>query len=200
MMKNYYEILGVGANSGLNEIKSAFRNLAKRCHPDIVPGSGAAFHDIKEAFDILSDPARRRAYDRKMGFYRPMANSFRNSRVHVPPVTRDVYDDLVDVIADRLNVSRTRTIEFDLFLNDHELAGGAKSAIAIPQEKICPRCFGFGGSLLHVCQNCSGSGMVDYDVIFDITLKPPLAPGQIYELKENGYLFRFRIRKGDLNG
>lgn len=200
MAKSYYEILDVGKNAGFDEIKSAFRRLAKRCHPDITAGTGTDFHKIKEAFDTLSDPARRRRYDKQIGFYKPMANSFRNHRVYVPPASRDIYDDLVDVITDRFHIPRRRTLEFELFLSNHELVNGTKTSITIPQEKICPRCFGFGGSLLHVCQSCQGGGLVDYDVVFDVILEPPLSPGQIYELNENGYLLRFQIRRGDFNG
>lgn len=199
-MKNYYEILEIPVDAGFGEIKSAYRNLAKRCHPDIVESGGEDFHKLKEAFETLSDPARRRDYDRIIGLYKPLNNSYRDYRVNVSPIVQDVYDDLLNVISDRFHLPRRRVLNFELYLNDHEFSNGAKTRIAIPQEKICPACFGFGGSLLHVCRSCEGAGMVDYKVDFDVILEPPLRPGQIYELVEGNHLLRFTLKRGDING
>ena len=65
-VRNYYEILGVNANAGGEEIKKAYRTLARRYHPDRNPGNKTAeekFKDINEAYENLSDPSRRAEYD-----------------------------------------------------------------------------------------------------------------------------------------
>lgn len=72
-MKNYYTILGVREDAGVEEIKKAYRRLAKQYHPDANPGNKAAeekFKEISEAYDVLSDPQKRQQYDqmRKYGF------------------------------------------------------------------------------------------------------------------------------------
>ncbi len=63
----YYEILGVSRTASDSEIKSAFRRLVKKYHPDVTPGvEGSKFREIVEAFRAISDPQRRRAYDRRI--------------------------------------------------------------------------------------------------------------------------------------
>src|SRR3989337_4022149 len=63
---DYYEILGVSKNASAEEIKSAFRNLARKPHPDVnkAPDAEAVFKEMNEAYGVLSDPEKRAAYDR----------------------------------------------------------------------------------------------------------------------------------------
>src|SRR3954463_9563137 len=63
-MRDYYDVLGVSADAGADEIKRAYRQLARRYHPDISGADpGAAFKELARAYDILRDPSRRRDYD-----------------------------------------------------------------------------------------------------------------------------------------
>jgi DnaJ-class molecular chaperone len=63
----FYEILGVSRNASPTEIKSAFRRLVKRYHPDLTPGvEGVKFRKIVEAFRTVSDPRKRKAYDKRL--------------------------------------------------------------------------------------------------------------------------------------
>lgn len=71
-MKNYYEILGVAKTASLNDIKKAYRQLAKKHHPDVNAGSKESeqlFKDITEAYQILQDEASRKAYDERYEAY-----------------------------------------------------------------------------------------------------------------------------------
>ncbi len=66
MRKDYYEILGISKGASVREIKGAYKRLAKQCHPDVNPGCAAAherFKEIGEAYGVLSDAEKRRAYD-----------------------------------------------------------------------------------------------------------------------------------------
>ena len=63
-MRDYYDVLGVSPGAGADEIKRAYRQLARRYHPDISGDDRAAvFLEVSRAYDVLSDPARRRSYD-----------------------------------------------------------------------------------------------------------------------------------------
>src|SRR6266704_5294611 len=81
--KDYYEILGVKKNASAEEIRKAFRKLARKYHPDINPGDKAAeekFKALSEANDVLSDPKKRKIYD-QVGFYSD----------NIDPATADAY-------------------------------------------------------------------------------------------------------------
>ena len=69
-MKNYYSILGVSIDSDDAEIKSAYRSLARKYHPDINPEGAQKFKDILEAYDTLSDHVKRLKYDTINGFFK----------------------------------------------------------------------------------------------------------------------------------
>lgn len=77
-MKNYYKIMGLKSGATENEIKSAYRLLAKRFHPDVNPGNAAAaekFAALGEAYEILSDPSKRADYDRQIAMERQQAQA-----------------------------------------------------------------------------------------------------------------------------
>src|SRR3954451_24157425 len=75
MPRDYYEVLGVKREAGADEIKKAYRNLARQYHPDRNPGdkqAEASFKEVQEAYDVLSDETKRGQYDR-FGFAGPRA-------------------------------------------------------------------------------------------------------------------------------
>ena len=62
-MPHYYGVLGIAADADTTQVKAAFRNLAKTCHPDIRGGDALRFHEIHQAYAVLADPVQRWAYD-----------------------------------------------------------------------------------------------------------------------------------------
>jgi molecular chaperone DnaJ len=62
-MPLYYGVLGIAADADTAQVKAAFRNLAKTCHPDIEGGDALRFHEVHQAYEVLADPVQRAAYD-----------------------------------------------------------------------------------------------------------------------------------------
>ncbi len=81
-MKNYYSILGVTPDSDDAEIKSAYRRLARKFHPDVNPSGAEMFKDISEAYETLSDPKKRLQYDTINGFFK---SSKQQEKQHTSP-------------------------------------------------------------------------------------------------------------------
>ena len=101
-MRDYYDVLGVSADAGAEEIKRAYRQLARRYHPDISGDDrGVAFLEVARAYDVLSDPSRRRSYDSAL----PLpVRGYRGEWVSVDPLTDEVAIDFPSVatVLDRM--------------------------------------------------------------------------------------------------
>ena len=72
MSRDYYLVLGIASDASQTDIKDAYRRLAKTYHPDHYKGNSRPFQDIQEAYDVLSDPDRRKAHDVQMQNARPV--------------------------------------------------------------------------------------------------------------------------------
>ena len=86
-VRDYYAILGVSRNASEKEIKQAYRRLARKYHPDVNPGDKAAeakFKEMSEAYEVLSDPEKRKKYDR-YGDQWQYADQFAKSGQQAPP-------------------------------------------------------------------------------------------------------------------
>ena len=185
--RDYYEVLGIGKNATAAEIKSAYRKLAKKYHPDLNPGNKEAeekFKEVNEANDVLSDPQKRQRYD-QFGFagvdpnYAAAngggAGGFGGGFGGV---------DLGDIFGDIFGGgfgggfsgfgggSSTRTanaprkghdIQASVILTFEEAAHGCSKKITINRQDTCPDCGGTGaakGTSPETCPDCGGRGYV----------------------------------------
>ena len=185
--RDYYEVLGIGKNATDAEIKSAYRKLAKKYHPDLNPGNKEAeekFKEVNEANDVLSDPQKRQRYD-QFGFagvdpnYAAAngggAGGFGGGFGGV---------DLGDIFGDIFGGgfgggfsgfgggSSTRTanvprkghdIQASVILTFEEAAHGCSKKITINRQDTCPDCGGTGaakGTSPEPCPDCGGRGYV----------------------------------------
>ena len=185
--RDYYEVLGIGKNATDAEIKSAYRKLAKKYHPDLNPGNKEAeekFKEVNEANDVLSDPQKRQRYD-QFGFagvdpnYAAAngggAGGFGGGFGGV---------DLGDIFGDIFGGgfgggfsgfgggSSTRTanaprkghdIQASVILTFEEAAHGCSKKITINRQDTCPDCGGTGaakGTSPETCPDCGGHGYV----------------------------------------
>lgn len=185
--KNYYQTLGVAENASEDEIKKAYRKLAKRYHPDANPDNPAAgerFKEISEANSVLSDPERRKKYDQMRRF--SSLGGFRSRGGSAGPgagPTRGFrFEDLSDIgglgdifssIFDRgrraggrkKGPSRGRNVEYLVEISLKTAARGGKIRVTVPVDEECATCDGTGaapGTSLRTCSECGGSGTVTF--------------------------------------
>lgn len=144
---DYYAALEVDRTATPEQIRSAYRRLARRHHPDVNPGNKAAearFKEISAAYDVLSDAEKRAKYDER-----------ENARRH-NATTADAADPFAGSPRQRAGTTST-TVELDFVI---ALRGG-EIEVPLPVEKACPMCGGTGvqpGSTLEVCPLCDGAG------------------------------------------
>ena len=195
--QDYYDVLRVSRNAGEQEIKSAYRKLAVKYHPDRNPGNKEAeenFKEAAEAYSVLSDPNKRAQYDR---FGHAGVSTGSGGFGGFDP---DIFADFSDVLGDffgfgdafggsrgrgRGRRQRGADLRYDLKISFEEAAFGVKTKIKIPRLEICATCQGVGaepGSGHATCSSCGGQGQVRYQQGFftiSRTCSPCRGSGQI---------------------
>ena len=175
---DYYEILGVERNAGPEDLKKAYRKLALKFHPDKNPGDKAAeerFKQIGEAYEVLSDPQKRAAYDQygHAAFDRRSGGGFARGTAgfHDPfEIFREVFgagnifDDLFGGgRGDPMQPQRGDDLRYDMEITFEEAALGCEKEISVTKPERCDACNGTGaepGSRIKTCPACGGRGQV----------------------------------------
>lgn len=162
---DYYDILGVAREATPEEIKSAYRKLARQYHPDVNPDDPEAeekFKLINEAYQVLSDPESRALYDRfghAGSSYTPTADPF------------DVAENLFQMFFGGIVSSTPRGAvdggdrRVDLILTLEEVLHGVEKTVSVERLRICERCRGIGaepGTSPERCPDCHSSGRVRF--------------------------------------
>jgi molecular chaperone DnaJ len=177
MGKDYYELLGVRKEAPDEDIRKAYRKLAVKYHPDKNPGSKEAeemFKEISHAYDVLSDPEKKAAYDRYGEDAFKYGAGGSSGGFHDPfDVFRDVFGEggFGDVFGDMFGSSsgsgnrprKGRDLEYEVSLDFMEAVKGAKKEIKVKRYETCPKCDGSGakpGTGLSACKACGGRGTV----------------------------------------
>ncbi len=169
--RDYYEVLGVSHEATDQEIKSAYRKLALKYHPDKNPNDKSAeenFKEAAEAYSVLSDPEKRARYDR-FGH-----SGLQGGFSGFDPATFGDFGDILgeffgfgDVFGQRRRggPERGTDLRYDLKVSFREAAFGLKTKIKIPRQETCGSCDGRGtakGKSPVTCSACHGTGQVRY--------------------------------------
>ncbi|MHB8995992.1 MAG: molecular chaperone DnaJ [Armatimonadota bacterium] len=160
MSKDYYSILGVGRDASPDEIKRAYRQLARQHHPD-VNGNGAEseekFKELGEAYAVLSDPEKRQRYD--------TYGSAGPSDFGIPQDFDifDIFNQAFGFSGGRRGATPGRDLQLDVKIDLEEVLTGASRTIKLKRQVTCETCEGTGakpGTQPDTCQTCGGQGRV----------------------------------------
>ena len=166
--RDYYEVLGVSKGATEDEIRKAFRRLARQYHPDVNPDKDAAarFKEINEAYEVLTDPQKRGVYDQ---YGHAGLNGFPGAGASTgfDPFG---FSDIFDTFFGYRTTSSTRKgpqpgsdLRCDLTVEFEEAVFGCEKELEIPRWETCSACSGLGaepGTQPMRCPNCNGTGEV----------------------------------------
>jgi len=175
-VKDLYETLGVAKNASPDEIKKAYRKLARKHHPDANPGDSAAeerFKEVQQAYDVLSEPDKRKQYD---SFGSANGRSGPGGGFNFPTDGFDLGDlgDLGDIFSglfggrggraqQQQRGQRGRDLEVEVSLSFEDSLHGVETKIPVELETACRECNGSGakpGTAPTLCPECQGRGVV----------------------------------------
>ena len=162
--RDYYEVLGIGKDASAEDVKKAYRKLARQYHPDVNKAADAEdkFKEVKEAYDVLSDDQKRAAYDRyghvdpNQGFGGAGGQDFGGFG--------DIFDMFFGGGGGRRDPNapqRGNDLQYTMTIEFKEAVFGKETEITIPRTESCDTCHGSGakpGTKPETCSVCRGSG------------------------------------------
>ncbi len=169
--KDYYKVLGVSKSASAEDIKKAFRKLARRYHPDVNPGdkkSEEKFKEINEAYEVLSDVTKRRKYDtlgpnwqEQFGYPSAAGGRTSNFRGSTMDYNSAGFSDFFEALFGRPSTSTRKTgedIEQRVEVTLQEAYMGGMRTFNIQSTETCPVCRGTRLVAGRSCTNCNGLG------------------------------------------
>ncbi|HPU35636.1 MAG TPA: J domain-containing protein [Bacillota bacterium] len=204
--QDYYEILGVDRNATDKEIKSAYRKLARKWHPDLYSGKDKEkaeekIKQINEAYEVLSDKEKREKYDRLGANWR-MGEDF-----YPPPDMEDFqfftgtgttgFSDFFEAIfgsgfGRRARASRPRgavrgqDVEYELELTLEEAYRGGEKTLQVSSNEVCHACAGTGFDGRSFCPRCGGTGVTPSRKTLAVKIPAGVTDGSKIRLKGQG--------------
>ena len=180
--RDYYEVLGVAKTADEKTLKTAYRNLAKKYHPDANHGTqetDAKFKELNEAYDVLKDPQKKAAYDRfgHQAFENGMGGRPGGGAGFGPEFNSSMSDIFEDLFGDFMGGGRGRQqrgrggsgaqrgsdLRYNLEINLTEAFSGKTAQVRVPSSVQCENCKGSGakpGTQPKTCTTCNGAGAV----------------------------------------
>ncbi|MBI4188234.1 MAG: J domain-containing protein [Chloroflexi bacterium] len=221
--KDYYSILGIKRNASEQEIKQAYRRLARKHHPDVNPGDKSAearFKEINEAHEVLSDKEKRQKYD-QYGDQWQHADQFAGTRGQQAPPQWDFSQggtqnfrfeqgNINDLFGDLFQGFRTGTagrqvrprqgqnIEHPVEVTLEEAYHGTNRILSLESEEACPTCAGTGQTQNRRCSVCLGSGAVASLKRLEVKIPPGVDNGSRVRIAGKGEPGYSGGKSGDL--
>ncbi|GAC1481983.1 MAG: molecular chaperone DnaJ [Candidatus Dormibacteria bacterium] len=166
--RDYYEVLGVGRTASPEELKKAYRKLALQYHPDRNPDdpqAEARFKEINEAYEVLSDQAKRQRYDTFGHAASSGQPGFDFGGAGFGGNVNDIFDMFFGAAGQRGRTGPRRgaDLRLDLRIDFEDAVFGVERELTIPRAEACTTCAGSGaeaGTSAQTCSQCHGSGQV----------------------------------------
>jgi len=217
-LKNYYLILGVSRNESTAGVQEAFRELAKRYHPDVAgPGSAEHFRNLLEAYKHLSDAQLRARHNHNLqeteAKETPRAEPIVQSKSPEPLVpeplsilrsfatVRPSFDEMVERLLRNFTgigipkAERVADLNMEVILSADEAAQGGLAPIGVPSFRPCPLCGGSGRDWLFPCSYCRGEAMIEEEQTIGVRIPAMVRDGTILEVPIGGLgIHNFHIR------
>ncbi len=163
MAKEYYDALGVSKDASTEEIKKAYKKLAKKYHPDINkdPGAAEKFKEISEAAAVLGDPKKRQHYDQYGSAGEQFGGfDFRDfSGMDFDTIFENLFSGFGFGGFRQQRAARGRDLLYEMAIDLEDAAFGATKTIEIDKLVQCTKCKGEGGKDIKKCTECNGSGV-----------------------------------------
>jgi curved DNA-binding protein len=223
--KDYYEVLGVKRDATDDQVRQAYRKLARKHHPDVNPGDKVAedkFKEINEANEVLSDPEKRKRYDQ-------LGPNWKDGAEFTPPPgwgrVNVQFDDLGSIFGGggfsdffetlfggnksagqtehRRRGTRNRTgrgqdAEAEMEISLEDAHKGGRHRITLQGTRSCPACGGTGNSSGGVCSTCRGAGHLMSPRTIDVNIPPAAREGSVIKVKKHGHSGASAGEPGDL--
>jgi DnaJ-class molecular chaperone len=200
MAKSYFAILEITSNATPDEIHSAYRRLAKEFHPDYYRGGSEPFRQIQEAYSVLGDPARRKAYKERLTNVRVRRTPDIVSKVAPEPLipenaSADIgeispvrsfetfspsFDEIFDWLwnnfstVDHPKSGRVQNLTLEIPLDREQARRGGHARVMVPARSVCPTCRGYGAIGYYECHRCAGEGAISGEVPISVAFPPGL--------------------------
>jgi len=196
MMDDYYLLLGIGRESGMTQIKRAYRLLSVRFHPDVTGDEGVeAYGRLREAYETLAHPGRKADYDRKLslteevglGRERPErlfdgAMDLMGEFGTVRPGTDEVLAHILSNFTGREAKSHPhRELNVEVVLSAEQAMKGGVVPMMVPVARVCAGCGGSGRAGFFMCDACGGHGTVWAKARVEVRVPANVVDGQVIE-------------------
>lgn len=167
--RDYYEVLGISEGSSKEEVKKAYRKLARKYHPDVNKEEDAAdkFKEAKEAYEVLSDEQKRAQYD-QYGHAATQNQGFGGGAQDFSGGFGDIFDMFFGGgrSRDPNAPQQGADLQYTMTLTFEEAISGKETDINIPKEENCDTCNGSGakpGTKVNTCSHCNGAGQLNQE-------------------------------------
>jgi molecular chaperone DnaJ len=204
MAKSYFAILGVTSAASPDEVRSAYRRLAKEYHPDHFEGDSGVFRQIQEAYATLGDVERRAEYEQSLRRSAvrirrmegptpypepepliPVQSHTGSSLGEVSPVRSfqaftPSFDEVFDWLwqnfssLNRPKSGRMQQLTLEVPLTREQTRAGGSAKVMVPVRANCPTCRGYGGVGFYECSRCAGEGAISGEMPVSIAFPPGL--------------------------